>query len=98
MCIADVHVVQSQELTLVKVDDEALLATLGILDCDVLHQEIALQIVVASQVVVLEGALLDLEGVVALEQCGVRTIVVQELQLLSDERFLKNEKVETSLR
>ena len=42
MRVADVHVVQSQELSLVKVDDEALLATLGILDRDVLHQEIAL--------------------------------------------------------
>ena len=60
----------------------------------ILHQEVPLHVKVALQSVLGKGRLLNLGLVVALEQSGVRTIVVVKNNVLRDERFLKDKKVE----
>mgnify|MGYP003342863911 CR=1 FL=1 len=63
----------------------------------ILHQEVPLHVKVALQFVLGKGRLLNLGLVVALEQSGVRTIVVVKNDVLRNERLLKDKKVERPL-
>ena len=80
-----------------EVDDKAVLDACGVSYLNILHQEVALQVIVPLEVVLNKLALLDLESVVALEKRGIDPLVVLKKQVLRYERFLKDEEVQTTL-
>ena len=85
------------ESGLVDVDEEALLLALGIADFDFLHEEVALHVEVALEVICQELTLLDVELVVTLEESGVDSLVVDKFEAFDGQSFLKDKQVQSAL-